>query len=105
MFGFVLTEMLNYSSAISVFLFPIRLSICLCFFLLALLALSQVPCKKPLEFLIFKFFLSPNKLGFIPDRRMSDQRGPTGKKGNCEVEAGDKRIGRRISDRYLLVKQ
>ena len=88
-----------------VFLFPVGLRICLRFLFLALLALSQVPCKKPLEFLILEFSPSPNKLGLIPDRRMSDQRRPTRKKRNCEVKASDKRIGRRISDRYLLVKQ
>jgi hypothetical protein len=103
--GAVLAEMLGYASTNLVFLFPIGLCIRLRFLLLALPALSQVPCKKALEFLILKFLFGPKKLGFIPDRWMSDQSGPGRKEGDCEVESGDKRIGRRISDSYLSVRQ
>jgi hypothetical protein len=54
MLGVVFAEMLGCASTNLVFLFLIglRLRLRLCFLLLALLALSQIPCKKPLEFLI-----------------------------------------------------
>lgn len=91
---------------ILIILFAIGLRLCLYFrfLLLALLTLSQIPCKKSLEFLIFKLFFSPNELGFIPDGWVSDKRGSARKKDDCEVETSDKRICRCISDELLLAR-
>jgi hypothetical protein len=101
MVGIVIAEIIGYASTdlFALFLVGIRTRIRLCFLLLALLALSQVPCKKRLEFLILEFLFGSYKLLLIPDGRMGDKRGPAGKKGNGEVESGDKRIRRCITDR------